>query len=118
MENIRQKSVEMSEFFIDLWQRELKDLGFELTSPEDSRQRGSHVSFSHIEAFRINKALMDRTIDGMRIVPDFRAPNILRFGLAPLYCTFGEIARTVAKLKNIVAQQLYSKYDFGQSDVT
>lgn len=118
MENIRDKSWKMSQFFIELYHEELIDLGFKLTSPSLPEQRGSHLTLSHKEAFRMNKALMDRSIDGTKIIPDFRAPDHIRFGIAPLYCTFIEIVRTIQKLKLIVSDKLYLNYSFDQSSVT
>jgi len=118
MNNVRKKSVRLSEFFLTCRHDHLKELGFELNSPISTEARGSHVSLSHQEAFRINKALMDPSIDGYKIVPDFRAPNNIRFGFAPLYCSFTDITRTIQKLQKIVAEKIYLNYNLDHSAVT
>jgi kynureninase len=118
MNNVRKKSVELSEFFLLCWRDHLKELGFELNSPKATDSKGSHLSLSHREAFRINKALMEPSIDGFKIVPDFRAPNNIRFGFAPLYCSFADVVRTIQKLEKIVTDKHYLNYNFDQSAVT
>lgn len=118
MENIRAKSIQLSTFFIDLFDKELSGLGFKLASPRNINNRGSHISIQHPEAFRIIKAMMDQSIHGKSIVPDFRAPDYIRFGFAPLYNTFEEIYRLVEKLKIIVSKKLYANYDDKKDVVT
>jgi kynureninase len=118
MEKVRAKSIQMSTFFIERYQSDLKPLGYGLSSPLNHEQRGSHLSLSHEEAFRICKALMDDSIDGKKIVPDFRAPNNIRIGFAPLYNSFEEIDHTVGKLQCIVRERLFEKYDISKDAVT
>ena len=118
LDNIRSKSIEMSEYFIRIFDNEVKALGYKLSSPLNTEQRGSRISFSHEESFRITKALMDRQIDGHTIVPDFRAPDNIRLGFAPLYNTFEEIYRLVEKLKIIIKKKLYTNYDYKKDKVT
>jgi kynureninase len=115
---IRNKSIQLSEYFVELYECELKSFGYVLTSPSNAQLRGSHISISHNEAFRITKALMDRSIDGYKIVPDFRAPHNIRFGFAPLYNAFEEIYSLVEKLKTIVTKKLYENYDDKKDVVT
>jgi kynureninase len=55
-------------------------------SPSDPAQRGSHVSYSHPNAFEICQALIDAGVIG-----DFREPDVIRFGLTPLYLGFEDI---------------------------
>jgi kynureninase len=118
MEKVRAKSIQMSTFFIERYQSDLKPLGYGLSSPLNHEQRGSHLSLRHEEAFRICKALMDDSIDGKKIVPDFRAPNNIRIGFAPLYNSFEEIDHTVGKLQCIVRERLFEKYDISKDAVT
>ncbi len=51
-----------------------------LASPREARQRGSHVSFAFAEGYAVMQALIARGVIG-----DFRAPDILRFGICPLF---------------------------------
>lgn len=118
MEQIRKKSLALSEFFIELWKDELETLGFRLASPLDYRQRGSHLSLKHDEAFRIVKALVDPSFLGKKVVPDFRTPDNIRLGFAPLYNTFEDIQSAVQKLKEIVRNRWFEKFDDTKGPVT
>jgi kynureninase len=119
MDRITEKSRKLSEFFIELLRSELPpSLGFHLNSPEDTSKRGSHVSVSHEQAYRITKALLDETIGEVKVVPDFRSPQNIRFGFAPLYNTFEDICKTIDKLKLIVESQIYTKYSEEKNQVT
>jgi kynureninase len=73
-----------------------------LESPRNSSERGSQVSFSHPSGYAIVQALIDRNIVG-----DFRAPNIIRFGITPLYINEEDIVRTVKVLKDILSKRLW-----------
>ncbi|KQM41606.1 kynureninase [Sphingomonas sp. Leaf10] len=69
----------------------------ELVSPRDAAARGSHVSFRHPQAYAICQALIDRGVIG-----DFRAPDVLRLGFAPLYVGFANLWRAVAVLAELL----------------
>ncbi len=66
-------------------------------TPRGEEQRGSHISFAHPNAFEICQALIAEGVIG-----DFRAPDILRFGLTPLYLGFEDIWRGVETLARIM----------------
>jgi kynureninase len=91
----------------------LEPLGFTLNSPCKVQQRGSHISLGHPEGLRINLALLDEGI-----LPDFRPPDNIRLGLAPLYTSFRDIHTTVMRLQQIVEERLYEKYPREISVVT
>lgn len=114
IDEIRKKSVHLTNYFIELSQALLLPSGYRINSPTDSGRRGSHVSLGHEEALRINKALIDR----FRIIPDFRAPDNIRFGFTPLYTTFVEVYQTVSALKEIMEADLYKKYSQKKPVVT
>ena len=63
----------------------------------DAGARGSHVSFAHPQAYAICQALIDRGVIG-----DFRAPDVLRLGFAPLYVGFADLWRAVAVLAELL----------------
>lgn len=105
LDNLRHKSEQQSEYLIALWQALLEPLGFSLNSPRDVQQRGSHVSLGHAEGLRIDLALLAENI-----LPDFRVPDNIRLGLAPLYISFHDIYTTITRLQQIVEQRLYEKY--------
>ena len=106
LDNLRDKSVRQSEYLINLWEELLKPLGFTLNTPRDPRNRGSHVSLGHDEGLRIDQAL----IHEMNVLPDFRMPDSIRLGIAPLYTSFSDIHSAVTRLQKIVAEGLYEKY--------
>ncbi|MEZ4517910.1 MAG: kynureninase [Chloroflexota bacterium] len=107
MDRVRARSVQMSEYFIRLWEVQLEPLGFRLNSPRDPALRGSHISLGHDEGLRIASAL----INDMNVLPDFRRPDNIRFGIAPLYNTFAELYTAVERLRVIVTDRLYKKYN-------
>lgn len=106
MERLREKSVQQSEYLIALWQQMLAPLGFTLNSPRAADQRGSHVSLGHPDGLRIDLAL----INDMRVLPDFRAPDNIRLGIAPIYTSFRDIHTAVLRLHEIVTSGLHEKY--------
>lgn len=114
MERIRKKSVAQSEMLIELADNLLVPLGFSIASPRDSARRGSHVLLAHPEAWRINQAL----IQEMNVIPDFRAPDGLRLGIAPLYNTFAEIIEAVHRIEIVVRERRFEKYSASRSAVT
>jgi len=118
MDNIRKKSIEQIDYFIELFEQELKPLGYNLGTPKVASERGSHISLKHNEAYRICKALIDPQIEGKVVIPDFREPDNIRFGITPLYTTFTEIFEAVHQLKNIVVKELYKNFSLDKDAVT
>lgn len=114
LDRIRAKSVAQTEYLIGLWEAWLEPLGFSLNSPRDAAHRGSHVSLGHADGLRIDRAL----IEEMRVIPDFRYPDNIRFGLVPLYTTFAEIHEAVDRLRRVVEERLYEKYPHERPAVT
>jgi kynureninase len=112
IDRLRERSVRLSEYLIGLWEAQLAPLGFRLNSPRDPARRGSHVSLGHDEGLRINLAL----IRDMKVLPDFRRPDNIRLGIAPLYNTFADLHAAVERLRAIVAGRLYERHD--PSDLT
>jgi kynureninase len=76
--------------------------GLDCVSPADPAQRGSHISFRHPDAYALCQALIDRGVIG-----DFRDPDILRFGLTPLYLGFADVVRAGEILHEIVSSGAY-----------
>ncbi|HLZ62418.1 MAG TPA: kynureninase [Ktedonosporobacter sp.] len=114
MENLRAKSVQQTEYLIGLWEELLQPLGFSLNSPREAHCRGSHISVGHAEGLRIDLAL----INDMKVLPDFRPPDNIRLGLAPLYTSFRDIHTAVMRLRQIVTDRLYEKYPVETPSVT
>ncbi|WP_010215789.1 kynureninase [Sphingomonas sp. PAMC 26621] len=84
-------------------------LGLECVSPADPARRGSHISFRHPEAYALCQALIARGVIG-----DFRDPDILRFGLTPLYLGFEDVVRAGEILGDILATDAHRDPAFQQ----
>ncbi len=111
---IREKSIALTEYFIQMWESDLAHLGFELASPDDPARRGSHISVSHHDAWPITRALIDLG----NVVPDFRAPDTIRFGFAPLYTSFVEVHTAVQRMRQLVESGAQWTVDAKVSSVT
>jgi len=97
MDDIREKSVRLCEGFIALVEERCAGFDLRLASPRHSDRRGSQVCFAHDDAFPIMQALIARGVVG-----DFRAPDILRFGFAPLYVRHVDVVDAVAHLEDVL----------------
>ena len=106
MDSLRAKSVLMTDYASYLTDGLLAPLGFALGSPRDSAKRGSHISIRHEEGYRINRAL----IDEMNVIPDFREPDNIRLGFAPLYISFTDVWEGFDRIKKVVEDKRYEKY--------
>ncbi len=109
MELIREQSVQLSELFIELVDRHCAGLGLTVASPRDARRRGSQVSLTHQQGYAIVQALSARGIVG-----DFRAPDLLRFGFAPLYQTLDDVRTTVSALQEILTSREWDRQEYRQ----
>lgn len=109
MRHIREKSLALTECFIELVETRCGDYGLELATPRHPSQRGSQVSFRHPEGYAIMQALI---ADG--VIGDFRAPDFLRFGFTPLYLRFVDVWDAVTRLKRILEAQTWNRQEFKQ----
>ncbi len=107
LQQLRRKSLALSDLFIRLVDQELS--GFGLATPREAALRGSQVSLTHPQGYAIMQALIERGVIG-----DFRAPDILRFGLAALYVRFIDVWDAVAALKDVMATQAWNAPRFQQ----
>lgn len=106
IDRIRDKSLRLTGYLMDLIKSELFSYGFTIANPEDETTRGGHVFLIHPEAARICKALK---ADG--VVPDFRNPNGIRLAPVALYNTFEEVWEMVSRLKKIMDEKTYKDYE-------
>ncbi|MEH7402092.1 kynureninase [Gottfriedia acidiceleris] len=102
---IREKSLRINQFLMDCIEQELADMGFFIGSPREDARRGGHVSLEHEEAARICKSLKENGI-----IPDFRAPNIIRLAPVALYTSYEEVWEVVQTLKKIMTEKQYEKF--------
>jgi kynureninase len=103
---VRTKSLRLASLLIELLEQECPD-AFHLASPSDPASRGSQVCFAHPDAYAIVQALICRGVIG-----DFRAPDILRFGLAPLYLRFVDLWDAVARLRDLLSSGAWRAPEF------
>ena len=113
-----EKSKMQSEYFIFLTMKILSKHGFEIGSPLNSELRGSHISLKHSEAYRICQSLVHPKNGIVKIIPDFREPDNIRFGFTPLYTTFEEIWQTTGRLKIIMETREYESFGSERNSVT
>ncbi|WHT48855.1 kynureninase [Sporosarcina thermotolerans] len=105
MAAIREKSLELTAYMLELVEQELTDANFIIGNPVDET-RGGHLLLEHEEAARICKALKE---DG--VIPDFRTPNGIRLAPVALYNSFEDVWHTVQKLKVIMDEKRYEKFE-------
>jgi kynureninase len=98
IERIRHKSVQLTSYLVYLVDEVLVPLGFTLGSPRDPALRGSHISVRHPAGYQLSRAL----IEDMQVLPDFREPDHIRLGLAPLYTSFVEVWKAVDRTRRVV----------------
>jgi kynureninase len=84
-----------------------KALGLETISPMDTARRGGHVSVRHEHGYAVVQALIARGI-----IPDFRAPDAMRFGVAPLYVRFVDVWDAMDALADVLATRAWDRPEF------
>jgi kynureninase len=100
IEAIRAKGIELTELAIALADEHLAHLGVTVASPRDTRRRGAHVALAHPEAKALCRRLIERGV-----IVDFRRPDVIRLGLAPLTTRFVDVWDGVEALR-VLAEAL------------
>ena len=116
MDNIREKNILMTEYLIFLIKKNLSEYHIEIGTPLNSKERGSHITLKHKEGYRICKAMIENK--GLKIIPDFRKPDNIRFGLNSLYNSFEEIFIAVKRIKEILYTNEFENFDLEFDAVT
>ena len=112
MQALQRKTHSLCQTFIDLVETSSGKHGLKLVGPRAMVNRGSHVSFEcQIENPGAGYAIMQAMI-ARNIIGDFRAPNIIRFGFAPLYNTHAEVWQAAAALAEIMEKRLWNTEAF------
>lgn len=109
MQAVRRKSQSLTSLFIDLYDALLSAYGFRLASPREAQWRGSQVSLHHPQGYAIVQALIARGVIG-----DFRAPDILRFGFAPLYLSYTDVVRAVGIMAQLMESGVWQQAQYQQ----
>lgn len=111
---LREKSVAQCELIVELHDAWLAPLGFELGSPREPERRGSHVSVRHADAWPICRALIERA----DVIPDFRGPDTIRLGVAPLYTRYVDVWDALDRLRRLVERGEQRLVDAARTRVT
>jgi kynureninase len=99
MPRIAAKTRRLTDLFVELHDAWLAPLGFTLASPRDAARRGGHVSLAHPDAWQICRALIERA----NVVPDFREPDVVRFGFPALYTRYEDVFEAARRTRDLVA---------------
>jgi kynureninase len=108
MADLQAKSRKLSQLFVEEVEARCGS-EVQLASPRDPTQRGSHVVFAHPEGYAVMQALIAR-----RVIGDFRAPDLMRFGFTPLYTRFVDVVRAAEILANILSSAEWDQPRFKQ----
>jgi len=108
MARIREKSLALTETFVALVEQECAGHGLTVAAPE-AAHRGSQVSVRCADGYPVMQALIARGVIG-----DFRAPDLMRFGFAPLYTRFTDVWDAVAALRDILQTRAWDDPRFHQ----
>lgn len=98
VDDLRARSSSLTGLMIDTLTERVP--GVEILTPRDPGRRGSQVSVRHDAAYGIVQALIARGVVG-----DFRAPDIARFGIAPLYVSHVDVWDAVDHLVGVLETQ-------------
>jgi len=109
MDEVRKKSLALGDLFIDLVESRCAGHPLTLVTPRTHADRGSHVSFRHPNGFEVMQALIARGVIG-----DYREPEVLRFGLTPLYFGYADVWDAVDILKDVLDNREWDKPEFKQ----
>jgi kynureninase len=110
---LRDKGILLTSYLIGLADSWLAPLGCALATPRDPLRRGSHVSLHHPEAWRISQALIQAGVIG-----DYRVPDRLRLGPAPIYTRFTDVWDALSILREIIETRSYADLPAEPADVT
>jgi len=113
IERLAAKGQALTELVIALADEWLAGHGVTVASPREAARRGSHVSLAHPQAWQLTQALVDRGV-----VPDFRTPDRLRLGPAPLYTRFVDVWDAMDRLRTVLAEAAHESYPTQRARVT
>ena len=113
IEAVRRKSLMLTSYLIELTESlnlTQSPYHFRISTPRSEHERGGHVAIEHDEAARIVRVLKSRGI-----IPDFRAPDVIRLAPVALYTRFVDVWRTVQTLREIVDSGEHLRVEEGRS---
>jgi kynureninase len=102
---VRAKSAALTQLVIDFCDRELAEFSAAIVTPRAPAARGSQVSIRLPAAYAVCQALIERGVIG-----DFRAPDLLRLGFAPLYLQFVDVWEAMVALREVLATEAWRAF--------
>jgi kynureninase len=111
IERLRAKGLALTAYVMELAEAWIP--GLDLATPADPRRRGSHVSLRHPDAWRLAQALIED-----KVIPDYRTPDRLRLGPAPVSTSFTEVWDALNRLRRIVDDKTYERFSADPGRVT
>jgi kynureninase len=113
VERLAAKGRRMTALMVDLAEAWLAPHGVRLASPREPERRGSHITLAHPAAWQLTQALIDQ-----QVVPDFRTPDRVRLGPAPLYTRFVDVWDAMDRFRAVLADGAFERYPAELSRVT
>ena len=113
VDRLAAKGRAMTDLIVGLGDAWLAPHGAVLASPRQAAARGSHVTFAHPQAWQLTQALIERGV-----VPDFRTPDRVRLGPAPLYTRFVEVWDAMDRFRGLLEEGHLERYSGERSRVT
>jgi kynureninase len=107
MSVLRDKAIALSSLFIELMDSRCEKFGFELVGPRSAADRGGHVSFAHKDGYGIMQAAKQHGVVG-----DFRAPDVMRFGITPMYLRYQDIFDVVDIIREVMVSGEWDKDEY------
>ncbi|HUA70042.1 MAG TPA: kynureninase [Solirubrobacteraceae bacterium] len=95
IERVREKGIALTELAIELADAH----GIRVASPREAARRGAHVALAHPDARALCAGLIERGV-----IPDFRRPDVIRFGFSPLTTRFVDVWDGVEALRELLAR--------------
>ena len=110
MDALRRKSLAQTDLLLAL----ADDAGLEVATPRPHERRGSHVAIRHPEAWRLCRALVEE----LGVIPDFREPDLIRFGVTPINTRFVDVWDALDRLRGAVHERRYERFPVERTRVT
>ncbi len=104
MAAVRAKSLALTDLFIRLVEERCATHPLTLVTPREHARRGSHVSFRHPSGYAVMQALIGRGVIG-----DYREPEVLRFGVTPLYVGYADVWDAVETLRDVLDTRAWDR---------
>jgi len=115
---LEKKSIYLFNFFNNIFKSHLSNKGYSLITPPEDAFRGSHITLSHKESWRISKCLSFPKGRGKKILVDFRPDKFIRISLTPLYTSFEDIYELCNRLFIIIEKQEYLDHSYDKPTIT